>query len=490
MTTTDRASAEQLESWVLASYQRLERLRVPAFAEGRRELRRQRSDVLEAKIRPLPATGLPRELCGMSAWLSGFRAEGLDATARLSLFFRYLACPLRYEPLSESAIHKAVPSSRGRYPLKFILLQPSEAGTRAHAYVPELHALHELGIIESAMLPEGGAALVCIGRAWRYAEEYGEFAHVPCVIESGHAFAQAHHLAGLLQIEAMEDPDRELGRAFCERPFEVPLYCIGLRPGMDLAQIEVADARLSMPRPYPQMAERFPRLERFQHSVDSGASSLRRMPLAAPATAHPEASRTFATCGVLDLMRRRSSGNDRGLVTSVMSEVPVGTSASIAETWCRIRDLRPVMSAERKIRLSLLWLARETGRARGIYDLDDGALSASEWKGDLQQAIARMLPYANTPYNFSALAAILIIQTEILSAMEGLGQGAFRDIHIAAGATAQDFSLAATAHGLYARPVKMMREARLESELPLRGQVVYLVIAGYSRSANPTLELL
>lgn len=487
---SEPARADQLQAWMLSGHQRLERLIVPAFAAERQEMRRQPTQVERANLRLLPGIGLPRELCDLDAWLSGAwqGASNLDPAQRLSLFFKYLAGPLRYEPQSESAIHKAVPSSRGRYPLKYFLLQCVAGATRVHAYVPEFHALQALPPLASSGLRDGQSALVCVGRAWRYAEEYGEFAHVPCVLEAGHAQSQAHHLAGLLGIGDNEDPDRETGRALCTLALEIPLHCVGLRLAFDVEDLACDASRLSAPRPYPLMEQRFPRLDLFQRCFDGGRSADRVEFEAKPAIT-VERRPDVGGRGVLGLMRRRSSGNDRGLASSVVTEVPAGTCASVVATWNAVRQQRPVNAAGRELALSLAWLAQESGRKPGIFDIDGGAMAQRPWRGDLREAAAQMLPYANTKYNFSALTAVLIIQADLRLAMERLGDAALREIHMAAGAAAQDFSIAATAHDLYARPMKMMREARLESEVALRGQVVYLVLCGHARSANPTLEL-
>ncbi|RDZ28625.1 hypothetical protein [Lysobacter silvisoli] len=490
MTAPDPARADQLEAWLLSGHQRLERLIVPAFAEGKKALRRQASAVEPASLRLLPSAGLPRELCDLDAWLSGSRAgmPALDEPVRWSLFFRYLAAPLRYEPYSESAIHKAVPSSRGRYPLKYYLLRSRGGTTQVHAYVPEFHGLQALPPLAAGAMGEGTAALVCVGRAWRYAEEYGEFAHVPCVLEAGHAQAQAQHLAQLLGIDETADPDRETGRPLCSQPFEIPLYAIGLRPGFEPEDLPAEHPRLSAPRPYPEMEQRFPRLRLFQRSFDRGATPAR---VAASAVPGLSAARRgdVGGRGVLGVMRRRSSGNDRGLASSVLTQVPAGTCASVIATWSAIRRRRPSSAAAAELAHSLLWLGQEPGRPPGVLDIDADAPAPQAWRGDLREAVVRMLPYANTKYNFATLTAVLIVQADVRAAMERLGDAALREIHLAAGATAQDFSLAAAAHDLYARPTKMMREARLESELALRGQAVYLVLCGHSRSANPTMEL-
>lgn len=491
MMHADLANAEQLEAWVLSGYQRLERLAVPAFRAGKKSFRRQQSIVEPASMRLLPSTGLPRELCDLNAWLSGtcVRLPEMDAGTRLSLFFKYLAAPLRYEPYSESAIHKAVPSSRGRYPLRYIFLQAIAGRTRGYAYVPEFHGFQTLVDIAPCGLKDGEAALVCIGRAWRYAEEYGEFAHVPCVLEAGHAYSQAHHLAGLLGMSGDSDPDRELGRAFCALTYEVPLYCIALQTELDVGQLPAHASNLAAPQPYPEAELRFPRLDMFQRCFDGGRSPARCRSHAQSSPIEIVRRGDVGGRGVLDVMRRRTSGHDRGLASSVLLEAPVGTFASMIATWGAIRRRRPGNTADQELGYSLVWLARESGRAQGIYDIDEQSLVARSCRGDLHDAIAKMLPYKNTRYNLSALTAILIIQVDIHAALERLGDATLREIYMAAGAAAQDFSIGAAAHDMFARPVKMMSEARLESEVSLRGQVVYLVLTGFARSANPTMEL-
>jgi hypothetical protein len=491
MIMIDQRRAEQLEAWVLSGYQRLERLAVPAFGPASKESRRQQCGIERADMRLLPLLGLPRELCDLDAWLSGSR-EGMqrfDAATSLSLFFKYLAAPLRYEPYSESAIHKAVPSSRGRYPLSYFFVQSVAGTVRAYRYVAEFHGLQELSLAIPFGLADGKAALVCVARAWRYAEEYGEFAHVPCVLEAGHGQAQAHHLAQLLQIGDTADPGRELGRALCALPLEIPLYCVGLRSRLDVEGLASRTSNLAAPRPYPEMEPRFPRLGLFQRCFDGGGSPERCAPPDAAAGNEGARRGDCRTRGILGLMRQRSAGNDRGLASSVLAEVPAGTFASIVATWDAIRRRRPASGVERELRFSLVWLARETGTEPHICEIGRSSITARAWRGDLHDAIAKMLPYADTRYNCSALMAVLIIQTDLLAAIDRLGDAALREIHLAAGAAAQDFSIAATAHDMFARPAKMMREARLESELSLPGQAVYLVLCGLARSANPTMEL-
>ncbi|WP_167758571.1 nitroreductase family protein, partial [Zemynaea arenosa] len=128
------------------------------------------------------------------------------------------------------------------------------------------------------------------------------------------------------------------------------------------------------------------------------------------------------------------------------------------------------------------WLA---GEGAGLYQ--------GECRTDIADQPARlrrMLPYRGMRINLPSLTAVLMIQADPVDAIERHGGAALRDVHLAAGAVAQDFCLAAASHGMFARPVRMMREADLESNLPLQGQVVYQVLCGFARRSNLTMGLL
>lgn len=491
MNTVSIERSDLLEAWVLSSYQRLERLDVPAFAMDKRPSRPSLALARRTDLRLLPTDGLPRELCGIDQWLhrdSRPRSE-LDGTGRLSLFFKYLAAPLRYEPFGESPIHKATPSSRGRYPLSYYYLVPDGAALRVHLYIPEQHALEPCGWLESATLPPKHAALACIGRAWRFSEEYGEFAHMPCVLEAGHAYAQAQQLAALLDIAGDSDPDRSLARPLCALAYELPLYCIGLQGSVEVGCLEPHSAVVHTPQPHTGDDERFSRLRTFHRCFDAGDSPARATPLPSSERSAQIGPSPGAVRGMLETMRRRSSGNSRGGVSPLLARFPAGTLASLMRAWRAIRRRRARSAAEDSIIVSVLWLAEEPGVPRGVFDGEGNRLPDDTWRGDLREAAESMLPYAGTRHHLSAHAAILVIQCDVNAAIDRLGTGALREMHMAAGAVAQDFSLAATMHDLFARPVKMMRESRLESVIALPGQTLYLVLCGRARSSNPTMEI-
>lgn len=467
---------DQLQAWVLSTYQRLERLDVPVFDAARSATARKLTRRVDpATLYQLP-TDLPTALFPLGDWLSQRAAPvqpALGPGRALSLLLRYMASPLRYEPYAESAIHKGVPSARGLYPLAFYIVRRTGGVLRAYEYLPEHHAMRPVPFEGADLPPQADAALVCVARTWRIAEKYGEFANFPCVLEAGHAFAQFGHLGRMLGLNCGAPIAREFGRPLCRNAFELPLYaaCLALGPWEPEAELASAEARLSSFEPNPGLAELFPRLAPINDLFDQGgapfAPAQRPVPYEGP------------RLDVLATIRRRSAGNDRSGIAAVRRDV---APASVLGTWRALSAARTRLATESTLRCSVAWLA---GEGAGLYQgerLTDIA--------DQPARLRRMLPYRGMRINLPSLTAVLMIQADPVDAIERHGGAALRDVHLAAGAMAQDFCLAAASHGMFARPVRMMREADLESNLPLQGQVVYQVLCGFARRSNLTMGLL
>lgn len=482
----------QLDAWVLSTYQRLETLDVPVFdVTGGSEIRPLDRRTINADLHLLP-TRLPGEIASFSPWLATGQmpgAERLKPAERLSLLLRYLAAPIRYEPSGESRVHKAVPSARCLFPLDFYFLSRGEEGLRAWRYVPAFHALQPVPVPAGTAAPAEGDALLCVARIWSIAEKYGDFADFPPVLEAGHAFAQLGYLAQSLGFASGEAVDREAVRPLCKGAFELPLFGFGLDLStVDIDSLERRSARIGSDLEGEGLAERFPRLAEMHRLFDAGAGGARYARPSA-GTGAPELAAPDDDLGLLEAFRRRNAGNDRSGTAAALIEADPGLLSSLIETWTRIRARRPSLNAEAELRLSIAWTASGATPA-GLYGIDGTPQTEALPRGEFLRRLGRMLPYRGMRINLSTLAATIIIQADVLEAIDRHGDCALRDIHLAAGAAAQDFSLAASAHGLFARPVRMMREASLEAALPLDGQVVYQVLCGFARRSNLTMELL
>jgi len=405
LATPEPVRLDALDAWILSTYQRLERLDVPAFAHLSAERRLERLHARPGGAAPpAPAPAATRRVADVELLMldgGAPRAWPLPDTqaGRLSLLLRYLGGPLRYEPGTENALHKSVPSSRGLFPLTYILLLRRGHGAEAYEYVPQHHALRRLApqaAQQAARAVADGvpAALLCIARVWRIAGIYGEFAHFPCTLEAGHAQAQCLHLAAVLDMQLRREVGREAGRAFCRHAFELPLFGVALQLGAFEQGLAPQRVRLGEPAAADDLAPRFARLPEMQRLFDGGTGAALRWDRGAGSSAAGPA----APPALLRAMRLRSAGNDRGGIAACLPALPQDLCASLLRDWRTLRQARAGLACEDGLTLSLAWLGG--GATPAGLCLDDGRVLPSMLStAAFRRSLAAMLPFPGLRLN-------------------------------------------------------------------------------------------
>ncbi|GAB3012458.1 nitroreductase family protein [Bowmanella dokdonensis] len=482
-----------LDAWVLSTYQRLESLDVPVFdLTTTRDIRPLPRTVSSGTLYSLP-TALPRQLKTLGAYLQdeqGSLDEALSAVQKLSLLFRYLASPLRFEPYNESPVHKAVPSARCMYPLQFVLLFKQAERIQAYSYQPDFHALQPMALPASPDLASApdGASLLCVAQIWKTAEKYGEFAHFPVVLEAGHAYSQSLHLRGLLGWDTSRSPiAAESMHCLAKGQWEMVLFSLSLDELQEqhLQALPCATAQLARVGENPGLSERFARLPAFNTLFKQG----RRLTTEQPGGRIQSPAGKPTDKDFLQLCRARHSGNDRSGLAPVLARVPARTLTTVQTTFDALRHRRGIGEEETHLKVSFAWLAGGDVKV-GLYDLQGRWLTPQMDEAEFIRHVRRILPYKLMRFNTSAMSLIVFFSTDPVQALERFGEAAFRNMHMAAGAAAQDMSLTAAAMGMFSRPVRMMREERIEQALPVGGQVLYQVLCGFNRRSNLTFEVL
>lgn len=481
--------AQQAEAWVLGTYRRMDALDVPAFSvrdtsglvPGRTSRR--------ARLHRL-STALPREIRTLADWLDVDGAgagAGLSDPLRLSLLLRYLSSPLRYEPGNVYQVHRAVPSARCMFPIDLLLTHVCRDGVRrTYLYHPDFHALEEVDA------PEGGeghavgghTTITGIGRFWKMVRKYGDFSLFPVMLEAGMVLAQLRHLRGALGWEGRAaDPDAM--RSFCEGELEFPVFSetIG-QPSCDPVRLPVEDVVLAVHEASTAGVPRFGRLPLFMSLFD-------RPPGPVQATTTPAGVPVASDLvppgrGFLETLRLRHSANDMvGMAPRTDGEA--GLLHDLARLAQRIGGRRGRVAGEERLHTVMLWPGR-VAPACGIYDGGGGLLAELD-RRRLAALLEQALPSPGLRYNLQAHSLLVLFLADPHG--EGMQEpSSFRDAHVAAGALAQDWCLAAAALGRFARPVRMLREQVLESALPVEGQIVYSLLCGSNRATNVCAELL
>lgn len=489
----------QLDIWVLSTYQRLERMDAPIFDVIKsRDIFELRRTTENTDLYRLP-TDLPRHSQSLANRIDRKACESFNILSneyKISLFFRYLSSVLRFEPHNENPVHKAVPSARCMYPLRFILVTKSNNEISSFEYKPDFHALQPVAIHDEAIkaLEYCDAAVICLSNNWVSAEKYGEFAHFPCLLEGGHALSQLHHLAAMLDWKTDVDIPRSYGAPYCQGEFEIPLFITALNTGdiSHITRLPKYNGKIAKVAEVPGLSKRFPRLVCINQLFNKDKSLVVQTHAINPIeSTKPILSNSDAIpdIDVLALMRARHSGNNRGGVAAILKKIEPEQLSKIINLWRDISQMRQQISAERTLSFAFGWLS-SSGPRVGLYNSDGELLTPDVSPQDFAARMKATLPYKEMRFNTSSLAMTFIISSDPIEAITEHGDAALRDMLLAAGAAAQDLSYATTAYGMFARPVRMMREEKIESSFPIKGQVLYQVLCGFNRRSNLTFEVL
>ena len=383
-----------------------------------------------------------------------------------------------------------------------LLLQRNDTGVQLWGYESDHHALSRLpGVVDAqAVLGRHHLALIGIARHWVLADKYGDFAPYNSMLEAGMAQAQLQHLTRALgwpaeTIEGRPDTLRAAMR-LSEHPLETVAFGMRFTPPALAAAGSLAWQAASQPtavatvEPAPGMATRFGRLPQLAAqfaAIGPAAAASLPAPAVAAVAAVADTSRSAGRCGLLGLMRQRSSGNDAPGLAPQLAPLPAGARNELLALWRGLAAQRTTLPGEESLRPLLLWLEGGSG-GPGLFDID-GRRQPLPPGADLAALLQQSLPSTRVRHNLAALKCHALWCADLAQAERRHGVAALRRLHLAAGAQAQDLSLAATALGLFARPLRMLREAVLEGGLCLPGPLVYQVMCGLNRSTNTRWEI-
>jgi hypothetical protein len=447
-----------------------------------------------ARFVPL-STSLPQEITSLAAYVAG-HADGarLDCADRLSVMLRYVAGPMRYEPLNTYAVHRTVPSARCQFPHRLMLLTRAGTRVRLYRYLSEHHALEDCGDRPdlAAILGQHMWALVGVGQFWAIADKYGEFSPFATALEAGMAQAQLEHLARAMHMSATAlEHDAHCHRAasaLCSRDDEAVMYGLRCNSGDMLGQFHTdqQDGLIADISPSAELDRRFVRLNAISRLFAAPAN---QPPVETGRVGRASSVPKVPDLGLLQIMRTRHSGNDAPGMAPNLRPLPDDTLPSLLGLWRAFERTRAPLPCESLLTVAVIWLGDDCYPA-GLFDINAQPWPQTVRPEEVAHRLQSALPHPHMRYNMAALKASVVILADPVNAIAMHGDAALRRLHLAAGAMAQDFSLAAAALRLFARPVRMLSEQRLEAGFNLPAQPIYQLLCGLNRSTNTAWDLL
>ena len=475
------------QAWWLGTHRRMDLLDVPSFHQELAPPGTAAARVTQRRrLHRLP-TALPTEVVALDAYLAGTAATVAPLPA-LSVLLRHLAAPLTFQADNPYGVHRAVPSPRCAHPCRVVVVERHDQGVRCWSYEGDHHALTPVDAPcdVAAVLGPYRLAVVGIARHWVLADKYGDFAPFNSMLESGMAQAQLQHLAAALgwRGEPLEhDPDAmRAALALCDHPLETIAYGLLVDPPGMLADASwpgsSVDTDVASLEPSPRLIRQFDRLPQL-------AAQFSAIGPAVPSTATPRPSpviRATPGRGLLGVMRSRSAGNDRPGLAPLLTPLTTAVRDELLALWRALGARRGPLAGEGELQPLLLWLEEHDGPA-SLHDLQ-GRPRALPAGARPRELLRDALPNVRARHNVAGLKCHAMWCADLPGATARHGAAALRRLHLAAGAQAQDFCLAAAALGLFARPVRMLREGVLEGGLGLPGPLAYQAMCGLNRSTN------
>lgn len=418
-----------------------------------------------------------------------------DFPALLATLFAYSIGYLRWEPRNPSRLYAAIPRpGGGAFSTRLRLGLPDGRGMRSHwAYDPESHSLQPLG--ETACdHPMVRIGVVCdLGRI---VKGYGDFALTLAMLEGGHSQAQLSMLLRAMEVDAAWFPGPVDG------PGRDPRGGIGIGrfdfacPGAaDAVQaLPRATARMDVPVPADSYGGKFPVMIRAAEAIaraDVARSDIARSGVAQPA-ARAVATPTTPPAGfdidrLLRASRRRTSGlQGEGFVPRPAVDV-AGLRSVLADWTVLSRHLHVDPRDPVRCHLAVTGV-RGMEPQLAEYDLRAGSLRAGV-PGRVGDVLRRNIGLG-AGYNFDQFAFTLLMTCPMLRRIERDGPAAYRAVLVEAGALGQAFLMAISDRGMFGRPFRAYTEAALEQKFGIDDQIVYVILCGADRIANPVFAML
>jgi hypothetical protein len=361
---------------------------------------------------------------------------------------------------------------------------PDGKGGRAHyRYEPQAHALVHVASSASA---DPALEISVSADLGRIVDGYGDFSLTLGSIEGGHCAAQILMLLRTLGVPAAWSEGLADGIALDGRSHVAigSLRCHGLDGLAEaVARLDEAEAPIFSPRPAEDYAPRFPAM------TDAAAIVAKAPPRSAPATAAAAAG-TASADGIARFFQasaRRSSGLE-GEGFAPRRPLDPTRFQRLLETWRELAAALPLEAAH-PLRTFVAIIGVDGVAPRFVaFDLASGALD-TRIEGQTAAIFKRNVGIG-AGYNLEEFSLAVVMTCPLIARIRDEGPGAYARALSEAGAIGQAFAVAAAAAGMFARPFRAYEEAALEQKLGLEDQIVYLILSGADRIANPGFSLL
>jgi hypothetical protein len=447
--------------------------------------------IVEVALLPLP-TFLPYRLAPFATALSKGGMETGGSLERLALLLRYVAGPLRWEPLNAYHHHFPAASPRSLTICDLYMAAYSDGSDTValYRYMPDQHALAQVGTMERPSDARPGISFFIVGNLMRSARPYGDFSACIASLEAGGLAAQIAFMARAVGWSGPAparqlplDLRAELGLSHWSQVVLGQIDLEGCDVTTQLGELHSQSQRVIERMMDPEV-EAFPRMRSFVEGA--GAGSFKLGMAAEEGLPALGSGATGYNDDVLHVIRRRSSGLDNDGSPARAALFSAETLAALVADWrsllsrCLTGDL-----ATFQLSTFLAVLNGEPG-VPGRYRLQAGA-EGLERLGSLDPSQLRS--FSSRQY-WEGVSFVASVTVDPLAVLASCPHAPFAALHGAGGACGHAISLAAARRGMFARPVRAYTEFALNQVTPANEVMVLQLVCGYPGQGNLQFDLI
>jgi hypothetical protein len=382
--------------------------------------------------------------------------------------------------LNDGTQHRGIPSGGGAFGAELFLIARDHQGLARFRHLPQEGALIHEGSSRDLQEILAGAdlAFVIVGNLASYLDPYGEFSPCLASLECGFLEAQLSLLFRAYGWES-ETVTRHDYRLVSEglqlghwsRIPEIVMRVTG--PGaseaVERCRRETLAAAAAVPSAH--RADDYPRMRELIETIVDEPVPACQAASAIPQGASPAGIAAGPPTALLELIRHRSSGRSADMARQD-GRTSMAVLAALAAEIAELHSLEGPSDLS-AASLSLTLLATDAGGQAVPFDVDlrNGRLS----------------PAAEASKAWTQ--CMFTIAVDDIAEERQSGSRSFLLSHIAAGALGQKVCLAATAHGLFARPLRGYAEPEANRFLGLECRAILRIACGVKRQANPAYDL-
>ncbi len=496
------------DAWGLASDRRFHNLNMPILQDAKNFGAKAQKAYRLAELTTL-TTQLPLRSLSFPAFLRGESSalHELTLAEKLAGVLRYLAAPLRYEPLNLPEVHYPVSSFGGLFSCGVKLIRRTEGGElQCFHYHPSYHALERETVAPdvSSPLQPGESLIALVGQFWAVAGKYGDFSPFGVSLDGGIVSTQLSYLLDVFGVnyENRADWIADAKPLVVTRhhpnvhEYEHPLAVLSLAENRfsesDWDFLASSDTRrIACWRETPGLDQQYGLLPSLLtlFAADLYQVEAKQQTADEVVCQSPDLPDSLPEKDVFDVIRDRTASND---VTGFSQRSPIVSSQFLSDfltVMTTLRQRRGAAPAEEQLIISIAWI-NQHGLLPGLYDGNGQAI----WQAKQPEAFFAILQDClfndGQNYNLASMTMELFVSVDTGQFIQQYGDASIHKAHHAAGCLGHDVCLTASLFGGFARPVRMFRDTRLQQQLGLPGQLLMQVLVGFNRHNNFAMALL